>query len=413
MKIISLHAENIKRIKAIDITPTDNVIVISGKNEEGKTSSIDSIWLALQYRAASKGNPNPLRAGTNKGEIILDLNDYIVTRKFSSSGGTTLEVKTPDGSKISSPQTLLDGLVGDLSFDPWEFARKNEKDQKQMIADLLYNTTGGKTDLGAFDRKYQELYDQRSDINKERKRLISLLTSIAPPTQNDPIEEISIADITQSITSAIEVSAYIRNLLEREGQINERLFELQNEINTLQKEKEIISDSLSKIPEIPDIDFLKSELINLENINKRAREVKEFNTIKNSLEKIDAEIKTINNKMELIDIERAEALENSSLPINNVRIMPDGIMIINEEEQLVPFCQASAAQKLRISLSLAMAANPKLRVIRIADGSLLDDNSIQIIKDMAKDKDFQIWIEYMSRNDQDRIGIYIQDGQIA
>jgi len=129
MKIVQLHSENIKRIKAIDITPEDNVVVLSGKNGEGKTSVLDSIWLALQYRAASKGNPNPLRSGTDKGFVSLDLGDYIVTRKFTKDD-SVLEIKTPDGSKISSPQKLLDGMIGDLSFDPWEFSRKNEDDQR-------------------------------------------------------------------------------------------------------------------------------------------------------------------------------------------------------------------------------------------------------------------------------------------
>ena len=92
MKIIQLHSENVKRIKAVDITPTENVIVLSGKNGEGKTSVLDSIWLALQYKAAKKGNPDPLRAGQTKGFVELDLGDYIVTRKFTP-GGSTLEIR--------------------------------------------------------------------------------------------------------------------------------------------------------------------------------------------------------------------------------------------------------------------------------------------------------------------------------
>ena len=117
--------------------------------------------------------------------------------------------------------------------------------------------------------------------------------------------------------------------------------------------------------------------------------------------------------MELIGINKAEALEASPLPVKNLRITEDGIRVINDEGHEVPFCQASAAQQLRISLAIAMAANPTLRVIRIADGSLLDDESMSIVNEMATDEDFQVWIEYASRNEQDRIGVYIEDGSVV
>jgi len=60
-----------------------------------------------------------------------------------------------------------------------------------------------------------------------------------------------------------------------------------------------------------------------------------------------------------------------------------------------------------------MASNPTLRVIRITDGSLLDDESMAVINSMAVDSDFQIWIEYASRNSEDRMGVYIEDGRVA
>ena len=77
MKIIQLQAENIKRLKAVQISPTDDVVVISGKNENGKTSVIDSIWLALEYRAAVKSSPQPLRRGESKGiPVAFDTTDF-------------------------------------------------------------------------------------------------------------------------------------------------------------------------------------------------------------------------------------------------------------------------------------------------------------------------------------------------
>lgn len=412
MRILQLRSENIKRLKAIDISPAEDVIVLSGQNGQGKTSVLDSIWLALQYRAASKNNPEPLRAGEDKGSVTVDLGDYIVTRRFTPAG-TTLEVKTPDGSKISSPQKLLDGMIGDLSFDPWEFARKSDADQRKMLGDVLFAITDGKVDLASFELKHNEAFEKRTDANREKKRLTTILTTMRPPTDSDPKDEIAVGDLTLSITNAISESTRIKSLAERDLALQAKITKLQAELLAAKAEWETVVQALENAPEIPDIGFLQDQLKNIEENNRRAREVHEYQKTKTALTAVDAEISSLNDKMELIGIEKAEALESSPLPVKGLRVTAEGIQIVSDNDQLVPFCQASAAQRLRISLGIAMAANPTLRVIRIADGSLLDDASMQVIRDMAKDEDFQIWVEYMSRNDQDRIGVYIEDGTVA
>ena len=43
MKIVSLTAENVKRLKAVQITPTGSVQVVAGRNAQGKSSVLDAI----------------------------------------------------------------------------------------------------------------------------------------------------------------------------------------------------------------------------------------------------------------------------------------------------------------------------------------------------------------------------------
>lgn len=47
MKIVKLTAENIKRLKAVEITPTGALVEVTGKNGQGKSSVLDAIWWAL------------------------------------------------------------------------------------------------------------------------------------------------------------------------------------------------------------------------------------------------------------------------------------------------------------------------------------------------------------------------------
>lgn len=412
MKIIQFHADNIKRIRAVDITPKNNVVVISGKNEQGKTSVLDAIWLALQYKTASKQNPTPLRAGADKGTIRLDLGDYIVTRTFTE-GKTQVQITTPEGNKVSSPQKLLDGFLGDLSFDPWAFSRMSEKDQKNMLGELLYTLTNGKVDLAEFERRRDKLYEERTDKNREQKRLTTILSTIKPPTEQDPQEETSVSDLTAAIAEGTALSTKRAELNLKYNQTLNEIQELEKRLEVLKPQLKELQSGLDALPEPVNVEFLQGQLKEIDTLNTRAREVKQYNATKKTLNDITQDIQLLNKKMELLDIEKAEALEKSPLPVKGFSVTADGVMVTNEDGESVPFCQASAARRLKISLGIAMANNPKLRVIRVADGSLLDDESMQIIEEMTKAKGYQMWIEYASRNEDDRLGVYIEDGQVA
>jgi len=85
----------------------------------------------------------------------------------------------------------------------------------------------------------------------------------------------------------------------------------------------------------------------------------------------------------------------------------DGVVMFDG----VPFDQASTAQQLRASVALAMAANPKLKVIRVKQGSFLDDDGMKLLSDMAEELDYQIWIERVDSTG--KVGIVIEDGAVV
>ena len=100
-----------------------------------------------------------------------------------------------------------------------------------------------------------------------------------------------------------------------------------------------------------------------------------------------------------------EAIAAAKMPVAGLGF-GDGVVTYND----IPFDQASSAEQLRVSLAIAMAANPKLRVIRIEDGSLLDEDSLAQIAAMAKDHDYQVWIERVETSG--KVGFVIEDGHV-
>src|SRR3989337_3692096 len=77
----------------------------------------------------------------------------------------------------------------------------------------------------------------------------------------------------------------------------------------------------------------------------------------------------------------------------------------------VPFDQAETSAQIRVGVAIAMAANPKLRVIRIKEGSFLDPDNLALIAEMARAHDYQVWLERVDTSRQ--VGVVIDDGQVV
>jgi hypothetical protein len=76
----------------------------------------------------------------------------------------------------------------------------------------------------------------------------------------------------------------------------------------------------------------------------------------------------------------------------------------------LPFSQASQAEQLRVSVAMGFAQNPELKVLLVRDGSLLDGNSLNLLDQMARDHDGQVWIERVGEGDQ--CAVIIEDGVV-
>ena len=129
MRIIKLTAENIKKLKAIEITPKGDVVRITGKNGAGKSSVLDAILYAL---GGQKAIPDkPIREGQRKARVTLDLGEYTVERRFGKSSQVYVTAK--DGSAIRSPQQLLESIAEKVSFDPASFERLHHGQQAALL----------------------------------------------------------------------------------------------------------------------------------------------------------------------------------------------------------------------------------------------------------------------------------------
>ncbi|MHB8278709.1 MAG: AAA family ATPase [Candidatus Humimicrobiaceae bacterium] len=408
MRVIELKAENIKKLKAIEIRPTGNTVIISGKNGAGKTSVLDSIWFTLTGKDSMKGTSKPIREGQDHANAMVDLGDYIVTRNWTANDVSYLKVENADGAKYGSPQALLDKLIGALSFDPLEFARMDQKEQKDILLKLL-NLQDNITEL---DNKYLEIFDERTFIGRDFKSAKAQFEGIIKPRESLPEVELNIYNISIELKEAVENNKVIADLGYATASYQKDIENIDLKIKELLERKEYASKLLVKTKEkydkavIIDTEAIQGKISNAESLNNEIRNAEKYSNKKVEVGKLEASYKEKSLELGKIQAKKQSLIQNVKMPIENLGFDESGV-IYNS----IPFPQLSSAEQLKVSLSIAIAMNPKLRLIRIVDGSLLDSGNLEIIEQMADDKDFQVWIERVSEDG--KVGIYIEDGEIV
>ncbi|MBQ7003111.1 MAG: AAA family ATPase [Oscillospiraceae bacterium] len=158
VKINTLEIENVKRIKAVSLSPSENgLTIIGGDNGQGKTSVLDAICWAL---GGEKFRPsNAAREGAY-GDPILRVtlsNGLVAERRGKNS---TLKVIDPQGNK--SGQRLLDSFISQLALDLPKFLHASDKEK----ADILLQIIGVGDQLAKMEQEEARLYNERLAIGR-------------------------------------------------------------------------------------------------------------------------------------------------------------------------------------------------------------------------------------------------------
>jgi hypothetical protein len=397
MKIITLTAENIKRLKAVDITPAEHVQIVGGRNAQGKTSVLDAIWLALGGGPAARTTSRPIRDGEDKASVRLDLGDLVVTRTWSGDK-TALKVESADGAKYGSPQGVLDALVGRLSFDPLEFTRLSPREQVAALLDLVDLDV----DLDALATERQQAYDDRVEIGRQGKAI----GDVPAPVAGVPDEEVSAADLITRIRNAEQTSRTFNELRTATEQAADDLERLEKKVADAKAYLKDCATDAAKVKDGEDTAPLEEQLSAVEETNRAVRRNAEIRTQTAKKAALRKQYDALTKAIDGLDKSKSSALAKAKFPVDGLGFDVEGVSY-----QGIPFSQASSAEQIRVSLAMAMSLNPKLRVIRILDGSLLDPENLALITDMAKTNDYQIWLEKVG--DSDGVGVVIEDGQVA
>ncbi len=373
-------------------------------------SSIDAIWYALGGKEALPSRP--IRDGKEQASVTLNLGRFVVERRFTEKG-SYLAVRSPDGAVYPSPQSLLDELLGELTFDPLAFARQDRKAQREM----LLRAMGVSVD--DLDARRKELYDERALVGREVRNAKAHLDEAGAPVGDVPDEEVSTEAIRERVYAAREqVKQHENDLMQRRAfddarahlektvaDLCARLEDAEEQLRA-NEERATAFDALLAEYAPPDLGALNTELAAAQETNEKVRVRRDFLKRLATLHEREATWNALTRQMEAMDAEKETRLSTAGFPLEGLGLTDEGVSLGG-----IPFDQLSSSEQLRASLAVAMAGSPQLRIVRITDGSLLDQANLEVVRRMAGARNYQVWVERVDESGE--VGIYLEDGEIA
>ncbi len=422
MKITELHLENFKKLKAINLDLEGKSLTLTGPNGSGKSSVIDSIWIALTGKEVPD---NPITQGEDNGTITVKIkedsgNELTVQKKFTLDT-RTLTVRNSDGTKEPSAQAFLDRIIGRISFDPFGFIRKQPREQKKFLMDLLgldfseldkqkalYNEnkfTSEKeviqyqntlTDLPNVDKGFET---ERS-VNEalEKQKAISDVKARATKIE----QEISMAQ-SSIVTFNTNIGATKKRIEELQATIVSSEAEIAKTQTMIAGHEEILVKEKAYLATNPleDVDALVNE-IQVHNNNHRV--FLQRQATRQQLIKAQEEVKKWTEEAKRVEEARLATIKETKMPVKGLTFAEDGLLYeglpVNEQ-------QLSHAKLIDIGVRISMALNPGLRIMRIKDGSLIDTSTLTAIKAAVKEQDYQLFIEKVANTGE--IGFEIEE----
>ncbi len=413
MKIIGLMAQNIKNLKAIEIRPQGNVTKITGANGAGKSAILDAILTTL----TGKRLEDPIRHGETNAKTIVETDEFIAEKRWTQKGEYLTVLSKSGHETKKSPQAFLDKIIGKLTFDPLAFLKMKSSDQMDMLKALVG------LDFSDIESERTKVFEERTGVNAKIRAAIAELQNIAAPDPNTPNEEISYKDELQKLNDLRDKrEGYLKRVKEkdwiltvvkqndREVQILlEKIEKLQKECEELQAyNQKLISDAEAVVipPEVTREQIIDAEgkISGIEEQNVKIRAASRYRELTKKGEKLKVEADALTEKLERLEQDKTTRIANTEMPIPGLSLS-DADVIYNG----IPFSRLSTGQQIRVSTAIAMKLNPDLRVIFIREGSFLDSVGKAEIEAMAKEYDYDVWMEIVDETGE--VGFFIESGE--
>jgi ABC-type histidine transport system ATPase subunit len=434
--IVAMQVDNILRVGCVRIRPKGDVITIGGKNGSGKSSILNAIEMAI---TGTRSIPSkPIKSGSRTGSIRVNFGEFEVLRTFTAVENgkepyiTKLTITDRHNRTYNNPQALLNGFMGAISFDPLAFIRMSASSQFETLLQLVNLDV----DLEQLERDIKTAYDARRDAGRDLDAARIRLAALPAPIPNLPQELIDTTAIQEELRGAAEANSkrgeQVRAVqqarqeaiycVQRASDCEKRADALEAEIqrlilemNSLNEAADLQTKDAKRLTEqaeamVVDVEVDTTEVaVRFESAQQTNAAIERRNlytSVQEQVKQAEQVWETNDAAMKAKGRERADAMARAKMPIEGLGIGDREVLF-----EGFPFEQASNAAQIKASVALAIASNPHMRVLRIKDGSLLDDDSLTLVEKMAEENGYQVWIERVEKNG--KVSVVMEDGSAS
>lgn len=383
VKIAALEAENVKRIKAVALTPSPTgLTIVGGNNNQGKTSVLDALAWALggeKFRPAAAVRDGALAPPHLK--VILS-NGVVVERRGKNS---SLTVTDPTGQR--SGQQLLNAFVEPLALDLPRFMQASDKDK----ADTLLNIIGVGDALTGLDREIKALYDRRTvigQIGAQKRHAAEELTEY-PDAPSEPVSAIELIQQQQEIllhnADNQRKRMKLAQLEEQEKQLGRRVQELSQELEMVEHQltavQQDVQDATKTVAQLQDESTaeLEQSIRNVEEINRQVSANLAKSKAQDEAERYAQEYTALTEQIKAKRTARMDLLNGADLPLTGLGV-EDGSLTYNGKH----WQDISGSDQLRVATAIVRRLNPDC-------GFVLLDKLEQM--DLATLAEFGSWLQ--------------------
>ena len=390
VKITALEAENVKRIKAVALTPSPTgLTLVGGNNNQGKTSVLDALAWALggeRFRPTAAQRDGAVAPAHLK--VTLS-NGVVVERKGKNA---SLTVTDPTGRR--SGQQLLNAFVEPLALDLPRFMDASDKEK----ADILLRIIGIGAELHTRDLEIKGLYDKRTftgQLAAQKKHFAEELVSY-PEAPDEPVSASELIRQQQDILARNGENQRLRaQYAELEQQVQQCVDELKRtreRIATLQQladeldakhtklfnQRETARKTVSQLQDESTAE-LEASIRDIEETNRKVRANLEKSRAEDEAAQYASEYDRLTESIQQKRADRMALLNGADLPLPGLSV-EDGVLTYKGKH----WRDMSGSDQLRVATAIVRRLNPDC-------GFVLLDKLEQM--DMTTLQEFSAWLE--------------------
>ena len=410
LKINNLEIENVKRVKAVKLEPTQNgLTVIGGRNGQGKTSVLDAIAWALggdRFRPST-----PERDGSMVPPALkIELSNGLVVERSGKNG--SLKVMDTQGNKAG--QQLLNEFIEQMALNLPKFMAASNKEK----AGILLQIIGVEDELRELETKESQLYNRRTEIGR-----------IVDQKKKFAAELVSYPEAPKELVSATELIKRQQDILARNGENNRKrqhAAEISRNVEFLKAKKERLEEEFNQAKTayhtaLSDLETankttealtdestaeLEASIGNIDAINVKVRANYDREKAEIDAEEYSKQYTGLTAEIETIRQAKTDLLNNANLPLPELSV-DNGELTYKGYK----WDNMSGSEQLKIATAIVRKLNPNC-------GFVLLDKLEQM--DVDTMREFGIWLETEGlqviatrvSTSKDECSIIIEDGYV-